>query len=143
MKVRDILKDKGTNVVTVQPRESIRTLLDKMKHEGIGAVVASDDGKRVDGIVSERDIVHGLAAHGAALLDMPVADVMTKEVVTCKYEESVKDVMQMMTQGRMRHLPVVEGGKLVGIVSIGDVVKNRLEDAEMEARQLRDYITTQ
>jgi len=141
MTVANILNEKGTKVATVRPHETIGTLVHKLKLENIGAVVVSQDGKRVDGIISERDVVRGLAAHGAELLAMRIDKLMIRDVLTCAPADSVKDVMQTMTSRRVRHLPVVEKGKMVGVVSIGDVVKNRLEDVEMEARVLRDYIT--
>ena len=141
MTVQNILNEKGTKVATVRPHETIGTLVHKLKLENIGSVVVSQDGKRVDGIISERDIVRGLAAHGAELLAMRVDKLMIRDVLTCAPEDSVKDVMQTMTTRRVRHLPVVEKGKMVGVVSIGDVVKDRLQDVEMEARVLRDYIT--
>ena len=141
MTVQNILNEKGTKVATVRPHETIGTLVHKLKLENIGAVVVSQDGKRVDGIISERDVVRGLAAHGAELLAMRIDKLMIRDVLTCAPEDSVKDVMQTMTSRRVRHLPVVEKGKMVGVVSIGDVVKDRLQDVEMEARVLRDYIT--
>jgi len=141
MTVAIILKEKGGKVATVRPHETIRTLVAKLKLENIGAVVVSRDGERVDGIISERDVVRGLATHGAELLSMRIDKLMIRDVLTCTPEDSVKDVMQTMTTRRVRHLPVVKGGKMVGVVSIGDVVKNRLQDVEMEARVLRDYIT--
>ena len=141
MTVQNILNEKGTKVATVRPHETIGTLVHKLKLENIGSVVVSQDGKRVDGIISERDIVRGLAAHGAELLAMRVDKLMIRDVLTCAPADSVKDVMQTMTSRRVRHLPVVENGKMVGVVSIGDVVKDRLQDVEMEARVLRDYIT--
>ena len=141
MTVANILNEKGTKVATVRPHETIGTLVHKLKLENIGSVVVSQDGKRVDGIISERDIVRGLAAHGAELLAMRVDKLMIRDVLTCAPGDSVKDVMQTMTSRRVRHLPVVEKGKMVGVVSIGDVVKDRLQDVEMEARVLRDYIT--
>lgn len=141
MTVESILKEKGTKVATVRPHETIGTLVAKLKLENIGAVVVSEDGKRVDGIISERDVVRGLAAHGGELLAMTIDKLMIRDVLTCAPGDMVKDVMQTMTTRRVRHLPVVKDGHMVGLVSIGDVVKNRLEDVEMEARVLRDYIT--
>jgi CBS domain-containing protein len=140
MKVREILKGKGSRVVTVAPHSSIHDLARRLRLEGIGAAVVSKDGQRVDGIVSEREIVRSLAEHGTRLLDKPVSDIMLAGVVTCKAEDSVKEVMRRMTRHRVRHLPVVEDGKLAGIVSIGDVVKSRLDEMELEANVLRDYI---
>jgi CBS domain-containing protein len=140
MKVREILKGKGSRVVTVAPHSSIHDLARHLRLEGIGAAVVSQDGQRVDGIVSEREIVRSLAEHGTRLLDKPVSDIMLAGVVTCKAEDSVKEVMRRMTLHRARHLPVVENGKLAGIVSIGDVVKSRLDDMELETNVLRDYL---
>jgi signal-transduction protein with cAMP-binding, CBS, and nucleotidyltransferase domain len=123
----------------VGPHSSIHDLARRLKLEGIGAAVVSQDGQRVDGIVSEREIVRSLAEHGARLLDKPVSDIMLMSVVTCTAEDSVKEVMRRMTRHRVRHLPVLEDGRLAGIVSIGDVVKSRLDEMELEANVLRDY----
>ena len=142
MQVSDILKAKGTRVLTVRPEEAISTFIRRIKLEKVGAMVVSTDGIRPEGIITERDIVHGLSAHGSELLAMQVREVMTKRVLTCAPSESIKEVMIKMTQGRTRHLPVMEGGQLAGMISIGDVVKSRLENAELEANVLRDYITT-
>ena len=140
MRVSEILKGKGSRVVTVGPQSSIHDLARRMKLEGIGAVVVSRDGQRVEGIVSESEIVRSLAEHGTRLLDKPVSDIMLMSVVTCTAEDSVKEVARRMTQHRVRHLPVLENGRLAGIVSIGDVVKSRLDEMELEANVLRDYI---
>ena len=139
MQVKSILKAKGTRVITVAPHTTIDALAHRLRLENIGAVVVSSDGVTVDGIISERDVLRGLAEHGTELLVMPVEALMTHGVQTCTPEADVKDVMRLMTQKRIRHLPVVNGDRLVGIVSIGDVVKNRLDDMEMEANVLRDY----
>lgn len=141
MKVTDILKTKGSRVVTVRPHETVATLAHKLKLEKIGALVVSDDGVKVEGIVTERDIVHGLVGHGADVLGMPVRQLMTRNVVTCAPGDGVKEVMAAMTHRRTRYLLVMDGGRYAGIVSIGDVVKIRLQDAELEASVLRDYIT--
>jgi len=111
-----------------------------LRDRNIGALVVSEDGERVDGIISERDIVHGLADHGSALLALNVAEAMTRRVTTCDPADSVADLMAEMTNRRIRHLPVVDQGRLVGIVSIGDLVKNRLDEIEYEARSLRSFI---
>lgn len=142
MQVSDILKTKGTRVLTVRPEEAISTFIKRITAEKVGAMVVSSDGVRPEGIITERDIVHGLAQHGAGLLAMEVREVMTKRVIICAPGDSIKAVMIQMTRGRTRHLPVMEGGKLAGMISIGDVVKSRLENAELEASVLRDYITT-
>lgn len=140
MTVEQLLHAKGRSVVTVRPHETIDALVHRFKLEKIGAVVVSSDGERIEGMISERDVVRGLAEHGHALLDRHVSDEMTRQVVTCAPVDSLRDVMHKMTQHRIRHLPVTERSKLAGIISIGDVVKNRLEDMEMEANVLRDYI---
>lgn len=138
MKVQDILKAKGHRVATMRPESAIDTVIHRLRLERIGAVVISSDGRTIEGILSERDVVYGLVEHGAGLLKMTAADVMTHEVVTCRLQDGIKDVMSKMTHSRIRHVPVVEQGELAGIVSIGDVVKHRLEEAELEATVLRD-----
>ena len=142
MKVSDILKTKGASVFTVRPEEDISTFIKRITSEKVGAMVVSTDGIRPEGIITERDIVHGLAKHGTGLLAMEVREVMTRRVIICAPGDSINAVMIQMTRGRTRHLPVMEGGKLAGMISIGDVVKSRLENAELEANVLRDYITT-
>ena len=138
MKVETILKAKGGHVVTVQPNATVGTAIRRLKLERIGALVVSQNGVELQGMISERDIVLGLAEHGGGLLQLQVAELMTREVRTCTPQDSIKHVMGEMTRSRVRHLPVLEHGKLVGIVSIGDVVKNRLEEVELEASVLRD-----
>jgi CBS domain-containing protein len=138
MKVADILRAKGGRVVTMRPETLVSTVIHRFKLDRIGAVVISADGNRIDGLLSERDIVLGLIEHGAGLLRLPAGDVMVREVATCTPADSIKQVMAKMTHGRIRHVPVVENGKLAGVVSIGDVVKHRLEEAEMEATMLRE-----
>jgi CBS domain-containing protein len=140
MNVQAMLAHKGDRVVTARPESTIATIIHVMKVEGIGAVVISRDGRRIDGIVSERDVVRGLVAHGGDLLALPVTEIMTEQVRTCDIDANVEDVMVEMTRSRIRHLPVTREGKLCGIVSIGDVVKNRLDDLETETSVLRDYI---
>ena len=142
MRVKLILKDKGTAVETVRPEATITEVVDRLRTKRIGVLVVSADGRSVDGIISERDVVTGLAEYGASLLDQRVDDLMTTEVRTCSAEDTVDDVMALMTDRRIRHVPVVEGGVLAGIVSIGDAVKNRLRELESEASHLRDYIKT-
>jgi CBS domain-containing protein len=143
MKVAEILKSKGTKVVTMRPGSTIDTVVHRMRLERIGAVIISPDGKSILGVLSERDILHALAEHGADLLRLKAEDLMTREVVTCSREDALQSVMVKMTQRRIRHLPVVEQGQLVGIVSIGDAVKSRLEEVELEANVLRDsYLAT-
>jgi CBS domain-containing protein len=140
MNVEAILRAKGRAVATIRPDETVGVAVDQLISQNIGALVVSEDGERVDGIISERDIVHGLAGRGADLLLRTVAEIMTRRVVTCDPSETVDQLMSEMTNRRIRHFPVVENGRLCGIVSIGDVVKNRLDEVEYEARSLRSFI---
>ncbi|MDQ3641959.1 MAG: CBS domain-containing protein [Actinomycetota bacterium] len=138
MKVESILKIKGRDVETVRPDTSVVIAMHRLAVLGIGALVVSSDGERVDGVLSERDVVQGLNKHGARLLDLPVREVMSQRVPTCAPEDSLRSVMAEMTRSRNRHLPVVAGERLVGIVSIGDVVKHRLDEMQLETNVLRD-----
>ena len=138
MKVEDILKAKSHRVATMRPESAIDTVIHRMRLDRIGAIVISSDGSTIEGILSERDIVYGLVGHGAGLLKMTAAHVMTHEVITCRLQDTIKDVMSKMTHRRIRHVPVLENGELAGIVSIGDVVKHRLEEAELESTVLRE-----
>ena len=138
MDVQRILATKGRKVVSTRPDTSVAEAVGRLRAEGIGAMVVLSDKGRLDGIISERDVVRGLARHSRAVLDLKVADLMTRSVATCSPKDSVKAVMAIMTERRVRHLPVVEGGQLIGIVSIGDVVKNRLDEMELEVNVLRD-----
>jgi CBS domain-containing protein len=140
MNVETILRGKGRAVATIRPDETVGDAVAALVSGNIGALVASENGEKVDGIISERDIVHALAHHGAGLLSLTVAEVMTRSVVTCDPTESVAELMAEMTNRRIRHLPVVRDGRLCGIVSIGDVVKNRLDEIEFEAHSLRSFI---
>ena len=139
MKVADILSVKGNKAMTVRPTDTIVTLAHRLKLERVGAMIVSTDGKSIDGIISERDVAHGLAAHGAELSDLLVSDLMTREVVACSPSDSISEIARIMTQRRVRHLPVQEKGVLVGVVSVGDVVKHRLDEMEMEVNVMRDY----
>ena len=140
MKVRDILTAKGDKVAITAADATIEAALQQLKSEGVGALVVCQDGKSVTGILSERDVVRALADRGAAVLSKPVIEIMTKNVQTTTLDTAVQEIMSIMTQGRFRHMPVVQDGKLCGIVSIGDVVKNRLDELETETHVLRDYI---
>ncbi len=140
MKVASILKAKGTHVERARPDTTLYTVVWDLKLKGIGALVVSEDGAAVLGVISERDIVRGLTEHGTKLLALPVSQVMTSPVVTCTPEDSITAVMARMTRHRVRHLPVLEGDKLCGIVSIGDVIKSRLDELEMEANILRETL---
>jgi len=141
MKVQAMLALKGDNVLTIRGDATIEAAVEILKTEKIGALVVSDDGAKVQGILSERDVVRGLVAHGGALLRMQVAEFMTANVKTCGMDDNIQDIMSQMTQSRIRHLPAVENGALRGMISIGDVVKNRLAELETEANALRDYVS--
>ncbi len=140
MKISDILRHKGHEVATVRPDETVGSLINQLAELRIGALVVSVDGQRVEGIVSERDVVRGLHASGASLLDRPVSSIMTVEVHTCEPSASVNDIMRLMTDRRIRHVPVLQDGLLAGIVSIGDVVKRRMDELQDERDQLEGYI---
>jgi CBS domain-containing protein len=142
MNVEAILRSKGRQVATIAPEATIAAAVQQMTSRGIGALIVSSDGAEVEGIVSERDIVRGLTEHGADLLARSVADLMTRRVYNCAPEDSVADLMAQMTDRRIRHLPVMRDGRLCGIISIGDVVKNRLDEVEFEASSLRSFIAS-
>jgi CBS domain-containing protein len=142
MNVARILKDKGRDVTTILPALKIKDVINVLAERKIGAAVVCDADLRVAGIISERDIVRILAANGPSVLDEPVSKFMTKEVMTCVERDTVHWLMEEMTSRRFRHMPVIEGGRLIGIVSIGDVVKQRIAVAELEAASMREYITT-
>jgi len=140
MRISDVIKRKGGDVITVRTDASVAELLSLLAQHQIGAVVVSDDGESVNGIVSERDIVRHLHTDGAGLLDAAVASIMTAEVHTASPDDGLDALESMMTERRFRHVPVVVDGRLVAIVSIGDVVKNRIDDLQAERDQLRTYI---
>ena len=140
MTVAAILKTKGTYVETIRPDSTLRMAAWNLKVKGIGALVVSRDDERVLGILSERDIVRALTDHGPDVVRIPVSEVMTTTVKTCAPGDSITAVMARMTRDRIRHLPVIQDGRLAGIVSIGDVVKYRLDELELEANILRDTL---
>ena len=142
MNVHTILRSKGKSVVTIHPDATVERAVAVLRLSGIGALVVSDDGETVVGILSERDIVEALGRLGGELLAVSVAEVMTSPVVTCEPEDSVAELMAEMTNRRIRHFPVVADGRLCGIVSIGDLVKNRLDEVEFEAQSLRSFIAS-
>ena len=142
MTVKAILDSKGNNVVTIEPTASLAAAVKVLADRRIGALVIFGADWRVVGIVSERDIVRALAERGERALDEPVGQVMTRKVVTCTSAETIGAIMERMTARKFRHVPVVEDGQLVGIVSVGDVVKHRLHEIEHESAALRDYILT-
>lgn len=137
MKVETILKAKGRTVQTTLPSTTVARAINEFTTRNIGALVVSSDGEQVEGVISEREVVRGLARFGAKLLEMPVSELMSRARV-CSPEDTVEQVMKTMTLTRNRYLPVVDEGKLCGLVSIGDVVKNRLEELELEVVVLRD-----
>ena len=140
MRISDVIHRKGDLVVTVRPDASVQQLLEILEEHKIGALVVSDDGKTVTGIVSERDVVRHLRIKGAGLLDQTVATIMTSEVQTCTPEDGIEDLAVTMTERRIRHVPVVTDGRLVAIVSIGDIVKWRIAELQTERDHLVDYI---
>ena len=140
MNVETILRNKGSWVATIRPDATIADAVDMLNQERIGALVVSEDGGSVDGVLSERDIVIALGDRSEDLLAHTVEEVMTRNVITCDPADTVGELMAEMTNRRIRHLPVVKEGKLRGIVSIGDLVKNRLDEVEFEASSLRTFI---
>lgn len=140
MKVDIVLKAKGPTVETIRSDQSIVMALHKLSALGIGALVVSEDGKRLDGLIGERDVVRALNKHGARLMDLTVGDVMSKSFPVCSTGDTLKHVMEQMTRTRNRHVPVVEDGSLCGLVSIGDVVKHLVEEVELESKVMRDYV---
>ncbi|MEV0296875.1 CBS domain-containing protein [Nocardia sp. NPDC050710] len=140
MRIAEILRRKGSDVATVTPETTVRSLLDTLAVKNIGAVVVSPDGVTIVGIVSERDVVRSLHQHGAALLDIPVSAIMTADVRTCAPDDRVDGLRNTMTEHRIRHLPVVEDGRMIGIVSIGDVVKSAISELATERQHLVEYL---
>nr|WP_042181091.1 CBS domain-containing protein [Kibdelosporangium sp. MJ126-NF4]CEL14800.1 Inosine-5'-monophosphate dehydrogenase [Kibdelosporangium sp. MJ126-NF4]CTQ96571.1 Inosine-5'-monophosphate dehydrogenase (EC 1.1.1.205) [Kibdelosporangium sp. MJ126-NF4] len=141
MRIADLLRTKGSTVATAEPGTPVRELLAALAEYNIGAMVVMAADDTVAGIVSERDVVRRLNEFGAGLLDSPVDDIMSTEVFTCGPDDSVDSLSVLMTEHRIRHVPVVDGGRLVGIVSIGDVVKSRIKKLEEDQQQLEAYIT--
>lgn len=142
MFVSDILGQKGSRVVAVTPDETLASAIATLSARRIGAVLVLDRDKNLVGVLSERDILHAVARRAAEALALRVGEVMTTPVVTCDPDDTVEHVMELMTNGRFRHLPVVRRGDLLGVVSIGDVVKWRLDETRQEAEVLRQYIAT-
>ena len=141
MTVRAILDIKGHHIVSVAPDVKLSAAVKTLNEHRIGAVLVIND-QRIEGILSERDIVRVLGERGAAVLDEPVSAVMTRKVISCKPSDTVSAIMEMMTLGKFRHLPVVHDGMVVGLISIGDIVKQRVQEYEREQEALRDYIKT-
>jgi len=140
MNVEQILAAKGTTIVSIEPNAKLVDAAQLLHKNRIGAVVIAGAGGRLAGILSERDIVRAVAEHGVDALTTPVSQEMTRNVLTCVESDSVADIMEKMTTGKFRHLPVLREGKMVGLVSIGDVVKQRVGEIERESEDMRDYI---
>lgn len=140
MIVATILAEKGRAVFTLPPDTSMREAIDQLAEKRVGAVLVTEGDDKVRGILSERDVVREIAVSGASVLDRPIASCMTRTVVACSETDTVDQVMGMMTEQRFRHMPVIKDGRLCGIVSIGDVVKRKIEQAERDAQELRNYI---
>lgn len=142
MIVKAIIDAKGADVLTIEPSATLDAAAKLLSERRIGALVVLGADSRVVGILSERDIVSAVSARGAAALQEQVAQVMTRKVATCTLDETINSIMERMTAGKFRHVPVIEQGRLAGIVSIGDVVKHRIVEMEQESAALRDYIQT-
>jgi Predicted signal-transduction protein containing cAMP-binding and CBS domains len=140
MKIGDVVRTKGTAVVTIASQATVAELVELLAQHNIGAVVVSADGRSIDGIVTERDVVRRLADRGAGVLDQPVSEIMTTQVVTTDLEQSIEEAAHTMTYSRIRHLPVVEAGTLSAIISIGDVVKYRIDQLTDERNHLLEYL---
>ena len=136
--VRDLLDTKGDEVLQVTPDTTIERIAQRMREARVGAFVVSRDGRRLEGLITEREIVLGMARHGAEVVHLRARDLMHHSVVTCAPGDSIRSAMTSMTRARVRHLPVVDAGALCGIVSIGDVIKSFVDDSDLEARVLRD-----
>ncbi len=141
MNVNTILNVKGRDVITVASNEPIDLVIKVFAKNRIGSILVLEDGA-LKGIVSERDVVRSIAESGSEVLNRPVSEIMTSNVISCKGSDTIHQIMEFMTSGRFRHMPVVEDGQLVGIISIGDVVQRRIEQAELEANSMRSYIAT-
>jgi CBS domain-containing protein len=140
MTVKAILGGKGAGVFSIEPTATVETAIKTLGKHNIGALLVLGPDRRVIGILSERDIVRALGEHGAGVLTQPLSQVMTRKVVTCGQTETVGTIMERMTTGKFRHVPVIEEDQVVGVISIGDVVKYRLHEMEQESAALRDYI---
>lgn len=142
MNVASVLKSKGSKVATAQTSATVQHIAEKLAAEKIGAIVICDDDKLLVGIISERDVVKAIAKGGGGILSKPVSEIMTKDVTTCSEEHSIDELMAIMTTGRFRHVPVLSGDQIVGIVSIGDVVKNHIAEVELEVSAMKGYLAT-
>jgi CBS domain-containing protein len=140
MRVSGVLQNKGGSVSTIGTDETVAAVVAALSEHGVGALVVSDDGRHIDGIVSERDVVRALSASGPDVMGWPVHEIMTTAVVTCDPATPIDVLAGLMTNQRIRHVPVLAGGELVGIVSIGDVVKVRISELETETEAMREYV---
>lgn len=142
MNIASLLKAKGRAVATARADVSLLEIASLLSGKGIGAIVIVNESDEVVGIISERDVVKAIGSRGVSALSLSVGEIMTRDVVTCTEDKTIEDLMSIMTAGRFRHVPVVETGRLVGIVSIGDVVKNHIAEVEMEVSAMKDYLST-
>ncbi|WP_340151015.1 CBS domain-containing protein [uncultured Sneathiella sp.] len=142
MNVAGILKVKGSDIITAKPSDRIETVANILGEKRIGAVLVVDEAGKLCGVLSERDIVRGLSESGNGCLQLAASDLMTSDLVTTTPSDTIDNVMALMTERRIRHLPVLEEGRLAGFISIGDIVKSRMDEVEREAAALRDYIAT-
>ncbi|MCF6320652.1 MAG: CBS domain-containing protein [Rhizobiaceae bacterium] len=142
MSVSTMLEGKPKSIITASPDDTVADATQLLAKHRIGAVIVCDKGGKVRGILSERDIVRDIAHDGAAILENSISSCMTKNVLSCKRDDSIDSVMEIMTEKHFRHMPVTEGGKLVGVISIGDVVKCKIEQAEKDAQELMNYIAS-
>lgn len=142
MQVSSLLRNKEQRIISVNPDTAIGEVADILRQHRIGAVIVLNEPNDIAGVLSERDIVRAVAEHGSPCLDFKAAQLMTKDVIRCELEDSIDRVMELMTEHRFRHLPVMDDGKLLGMISIGDVVKHKIEQVEAEAQQMRSYIAT-
>ena len=142
MNVKTILAAKGGDVISIEPTADLSAAAKLLSKHRIGAVVICGAGGRLAGILSERDIVRAVAEHGASALALPVGQVMTRNVITCGENDSISDLMERMTERKFRHMPVLKAERLIGVISIGDVVKSRVQEIETDAAAMRDYIQT-
>ncbi len=142
MTIEAILNRKGTNVATIKPDATVNDAIKALAEANVGALVVSEDGNKIQGILSERDVVRSLGRSGSSILEQPISNYMTSSVVTCKRSDRAASMMGLMSQRRIRHLPVVEDGNLAGIVSIGDIVKRRIDELQSEAEAMRDIMHT-
>ena len=142
MTIQSLLTEKGSEVVTISADKTLKQAADALAARNFGSLIVSETGRSVDGILSERDIVRAFASKGAAAMETKVGDVMTREVVTCQRSDRIDRIMGVMSTRKFRHIPVIEDGELVGVISMTDIMRRRLQDVEHEATALREFIST-